>query len=424
MEMDLILSETKDPVSGNTAPLGATPEEVRDDIPINASPNEFVINAATRRYYGTKFFEELQKSAAEGWKRIKDGKESYFRDDELDVEDDEKGQDKPINMQEGGVVPQPTGGGFGSYGGAGPMFTGFESRRFVNDETGQEIIIFFFNGRPMSRIPEGFREKGETPVEEQVQQEDTDDTDDPVITGQDSWRNKNPSNYTLDDYKAYANFYKSKGDNPLKMSALEKGILSIAGDSLLGRLLGSGGGDALIKKTQEGIVKKAGLINDSINKILKSGIDNQGNKINDDDNNTLFQAQYNANLISATADPMGQTTGTPIFDQAFYQDDDGGFNFEALLPPSGSSDTPINITPEEQAAADAIMERSLYSGPSKSPYSGSTSSQTFSEAFADAREEQGAGGTFEYQGSTYTTDYADEENKSGGGGSGGALGAF
>ena len=137
LEMDLILSETKDPVSGNTAPLGATPEEVRDDVPINASPNEFMINAATRRYFGTEFFEELQKSAAEGWKRIKQGEESYFRDDELEVEDDEKGQDKPINMQEGGPVPQPTGGGFGGYGGAGPMFTGFEFKRFINDDTGQ-----------------------------------------------------------------------------------------------------------------------------------------------------------------------------------------------------------------------------------------------------------------------------------------------
>ena len=58
--MDLILNETKDPVSGNVAPLGATPEEERDDVPINASPNEFMINAATRRYYGTDFFEELQ----------------------------------------------------------------------------------------------------------------------------------------------------------------------------------------------------------------------------------------------------------------------------------------------------------------------------------------------------------------------------
>ena len=363
MEMDLILSETKDPVSGNTAPLGATPEEVRDDVPINASPNEFMINAATRRYYGTEFFEELQKSAAEGWKRIRDGEESYFRDDELEVEDDEKGQDKPINMQEGGAVPKPVGGGFGSYGGTGSIFTGFESRTFINDTTGQKIIIFFFNGRPMSRIPEGFREKAATPVEEQAQQEVRDDDDDPVVTGQDSWRNKNPSDYTLNDYKAYANFYKGKGKNPLEMSNIEKGILSIAGDSMLGRLLGSGGGDALIKKTQEGIVKKAGMVNNSVNNILKLGVDNQGNKLTSDGNNTLFQAQYNANLISATADPTGQTTGTPIFDQALYKDDDdnGGFgiNVESLLPPSVSSGTSINITAEEQAAADAIMAENI-----------------------------------------------------------------
>jgi hypothetical protein len=363
MEMDLILSETKDPVSGNTAPLGATPEEVRDDVPINASPNEFMINAATRRYYGTEFFEELQKSAAEGWKRIRDGEESYFRDDELEVEDDEKGQDKPINMQEGGAVPKPVGGGFGGYGGTGSIFTGFESKTFTNPETGQRIIIYYFNGRPMSRIPAGFREVSQNVVEEQQQvQRERDDDDDPVVTGRDSWRNKNPSDYTLNDYKDYANFYKGKGKNPLKMSNIEKGILSIAGDSMLGRLLGSGGGDALIKKTQEGIVKKAGMVNNSINNILKSGVDNQGNKLTSDGNNTLFQAQYNANLISATADPTGQTKGTPIFDQALYKDDDddddnGGFgiNVESLLPPSVSSGTSTNITAEEQAAADRIM---------------------------------------------------------------------
>ena len=103
-------------------------------------------------------------------------------------------------MQEGGAVPKPVGGGFGSYGGTGSMFTGFESRTFINDTTGQTIIIFFFNGRPMSRIPEGFREKAATPVEEQAQQEvRDDDDDDPVVTGQDSWRNKNPSDYTLND---------------------------------------------------------------------------------------------------------------------------------------------------------------------------------------------------------------------------------
>ena len=146
MEMDLIMSETKDPVSGNTAPLGAKPEEVRDDVPINASPNEFMINAATRRYFGTEFFEELQKSAEEGWKRINEGEESYFRDDELEVMDDEKGdRDKPINMQEGGAVPKAVGGGYGQYGGTGSPFMGFESWTFTNPKTGQIIIIYYFN---------------------------------------------------------------------------------------------------------------------------------------------------------------------------------------------------------------------------------------------------------------------------------------
>jgi hypothetical protein len=45
MEMDLLLNETKDPVSGNTAPVGALPSEVRDDIDIRVSENEYVIPA-------------------------------------------------------------------------------------------------------------------------------------------------------------------------------------------------------------------------------------------------------------------------------------------------------------------------------------------------------------------------------------------
>ena len=95
-QMDEILSETKDPVSGNTAPVGAMPAEVRDDIPIMASPNEFMIDAATRRYYGTAFFEGLQDAAKQGFQRIKKGEESFFRDDELEVEErsskDERGR--------------------------------------------------------------------------------------------------------------------------------------------------------------------------------------------------------------------------------------------------------------------------------------------------------------------------------------------
>ena len=49
MEMDLIMNEQKDPVSGNTAPIGAKPSEVRDDIDIRVSEGEFVVNAQTVR---------------------------------------------------------------------------------------------------------------------------------------------------------------------------------------------------------------------------------------------------------------------------------------------------------------------------------------------------------------------------------------
>ena len=43
MEMDLIMNEQKDPVSGNTAPVGSKPSEVRDDIDIRVSEGEYVV---------------------------------------------------------------------------------------------------------------------------------------------------------------------------------------------------------------------------------------------------------------------------------------------------------------------------------------------------------------------------------------------
>jgi len=271
LEMDLILSETKDPVSGNTAPLGATPEEVRDDVPINASPNEFMINAATRRYYGTDFFEELQKSAEEGWKRIKQGKESYFRDDELEVEDDEKGQDKPrVNMQEGGPVPQPTGGGFGGYGGAGPMFTGFEFKRFINDDTGQEMVVYFVNGRPLSRLPEGFREKEETPAEEQQVQTTTrrdigsanEGISNEIKSATSNWRNKKPNTWTNDDFNSYYSGISldlKKGQNPTELSKGEEFVTTLLSGpaGALNKIIGAETGiGSLIKKSKKNQAQK------------------------------------------------------------------------------------------------------------------------------------------------------------------------
>ena len=210
-EMDEILSEKQDPVSGNTAPIGATPAEVRDDIPIMASPNEFMIDAATRRYYGTPFFENLQAAAKQGFKRIKAGEESFFRDDELEVEEAAQkvsSGDSPQQMQDGGEVegiegreiPLPTGGGYGGYGGAS-TFTGYTFETYVHP-TKPDIQIIFFQGRPLSPIPEGYVPKGmimEEIKEDIPQITDRDPPRDPpptwATTPLEKWTDKMWTNY-------------------------------------------------------------------------------------------------------------------------------------------------------------------------------------------------------------------------------------
>ena len=100
-EMDaMLLEEQVDPVSGNTAPLGALPAEVRDDIDILVSPGEFVINAATVRYFGQEFFDSLQDTAEDGWERIASTGDLPFRDDELEFEEDDDNVSNESNVVE------------------------------------------------------------------------------------------------------------------------------------------------------------------------------------------------------------------------------------------------------------------------------------------------------------------------------------
>jgi len=268
LEMDLIMNEQVDPVSGNTAPVGAKPEEVRDDIDIRVSPNEYVVNAQTVRYFGEEFFDELQKAAAEGFRRIKEGEELPFRDDELDVEDDEIEEVEQEGFAYGGrvkgyaegdlVVPEPVGGGYGGYGGTGVMFMGYQSKTFINDETGQKIRIFFWNGRPLSRIPEGFREMGETPAEEQEQaavQTAEAKGAAPRLKEQKNWENTPVEEWTDNDFREQLGDYQSKirkGQNPLDISTTEKIFLNT-----IGNVIAPGAGIALANIAKKQKEKKA-----------------------------------------------------------------------------------------------------------------------------------------------------------------------
>ena len=375
MEMDLLLNETKDPVSGNTAPVGALPSEVRDDIDIRVSENEYVIPAYAVRYFGEDFFDELLGSAKEGWERIKEGDELPFRDDELEVEsddDDDENEELKEGYAEGGNIPEtevplPVGGGYGRYGGTGAVYTGFESRTFVDPDTGREIVIFFFNGRPISRIPEGYRPKGETVVEEQQQvqrERDDDDRKSATVDRTPEWAKKQTKDWTIDDYSSYAESMKSADSDAARFA--QSTILTVVG-GLIGGTAGAIALPVLAKKAQQ---KQAEAVNTSINNILKSGKSNLGTTLTNEDMNTLFKAQFEANTVDMysrepsflaktlgiTTDP-GSSSGTPIYEQPFYKDDDGGIDIDSLLPPgmgapttTPTTTTPTPTTPTETTA--------------------------------------------------------------------------
>ena len=370
-QMDEILSETKDPVSGNTAPVGAMPAEVRDDIPIMASPNEFMIDAATRRYYGTEFFEGLQDAAKQGFQRIKKGEESFFRDDELEIEEAAEkvtSGGSPQKMQEGGEVdtiegreiPAPVGGGYGGFGGTGPIFTGFEYKMYIDPVTGRELQIIFFNGRPLSKIPEGYVLKAATPVEVQEQKREGGGNGggggkDPEKT----WRTKNPSKWEMKDFRAYsAEMTKIASEDLGSLTMGERSVIQLAGNMLLPLA----GGFALEKLATRSLKNQANKINDKVNSMLQSGLDADGNPLTDETNNLLFQVQFAA---QQTDNNLGGTqgTGTSITDQPFYQTPEGptddnitGIDFEKLAPPEIDLSSIPEPTEEEKDAAQKIIE--------------------------------------------------------------------
>jgi hypothetical protein len=104
---------TVDPVSGNDVPPGSTQEEVRDDIPAQLSEGEFVFPADVVRYIGLENLMRMRQEAKQGLAQMEamgqmgNGDEATVQDDlpfdmyDLDVEDED------LEMQQGGMVPDP-----------------------------------------------------------------------------------------------------------------------------------------------------------------------------------------------------------------------------------------------------------------------------------------------------------------------------
>lgn len=167
--MKAALGEDIDPVSGNEIPTGSLPEEVRDDIPAQLSEGEYVVPADVVRYYGVKFFEDLRKEAKMGFNDMEAngriggepmGDELPFDISELQMVDEAQPE-----MNKGGYMRGYDEGGLveGATSVLGQRVSGMEYKTYVN-AAGDEITIMFFNGMPMSAIPEGYTDKASQPV--------------------------------------------------------------------------------------------------------------------------------------------------------------------------------------------------------------------------------------------------------------------
>ncbi len=105
-----------DPVSGNDIPMGATAENVRDDVPAMLSEGEIVVPADVVNFHGVKLFEDLRAEAKMGYAEMaQDGRIGgapmdddndiglEFADLEIMIVPDEGMEEEPVEMYRGGT---------------------------------------------------------------------------------------------------------------------------------------------------------------------------------------------------------------------------------------------------------------------------------------------------------------------------------
>jgi hypothetical protein len=168
---------TKDPVSGNDVPPGALQSEVRDDISAKLSEGEFVIPADVVRYIGLERLMKIRDEAKAGLARMDEigqmGNSDQVNNPEA-LHGDEFGQEiddiiSEVDKEGGGegnfavggavVVPPADKDLLAKYGINRTAITNSAiDVRVLKNDAGQTMYMTYFNGKPASAIPSGYKE--------------------------------------------------------------------------------------------------------------------------------------------------------------------------------------------------------------------------------------------------------------------------
>lgn len=185
-----------EPTTGNEVPVGSLPNEVADDIPARLSEGEFVLPADVVRFIGLERLMKLRDEAKEGLRRMAEvgqmgnaedvgekAEESFEEEGEEEEEDTGKFEsDIDEILSEVDSVEGQTEQAFAQGGvvGGAPWLTGFDLKRapknpvfdvrYYKHSDGRIMYVTFFNGKPMTPIPDGFTPT-DKPVEQQVGKE-------------------------------------------------------------------------------------------------------------------------------------------------------------------------------------------------------------------------------------------------------------
>jgi hypothetical protein len=190
-----------DAESGNEVPVGSTREEVRDDIPAKLSEGEFVMPADVVRYHGLDKMMALRDEAKMGLRKMEAMGQMGNSDEATLPEEMPFGMadlivvaedGKEVEMAEGGYVTMANGGDPSrNVRQLGATYTpptnqpinftrvmgdgGISFKQYRNAK-GENLLVSFVGGIPITPIPEGYTEytpgteESITPVEEAIQE--------------------------------------------------------------------------------------------------------------------------------------------------------------------------------------------------------------------------------------------------------------